>query len=143
MCHYAKADLTSVAEHYEFGKNWADFAARLSESLIVEAEKGTVKLLRADELVGRTFLDVGCGSRLHSLAALRLGVRRVMATDIDPDSVETTRAVLSQYAGSSNWSVRVQSVFDLPPDETYYVVYSWGSCTIPATCIAQFVLLLH
>ena len=126
MVKSSEADLTSVAEHYEFGKNWADFAARLSESSIAEAEKGMVKLLHADELVGRTFLDIGCGSGLHSLAALRLGVRSVMATDIDPDSVETTRTVLSRYAGSSNWSVRVQSVFDLRPDQTYDVVYSWG-----------------
>lgn len=36
--------------------------------------------------------DVGCGSGVLSLAAVRLGARRVMAIDTDPLAVEATRA---------------------------------------------------
>ncbi|MGH7073375.1 MAG: class I SAM-dependent methyltransferase, partial [Stellaceae bacterium] len=79
------------------------------------------------DISGRTFLDIGCGSGLSSLAALRLGATRVLATDIDENSVKTTRSVLSRYAPNGNWSVMECSVFELTPDdERFDVVYSWG-----------------
>ena len=37
-------------------------------------------------------LDVGCGSGILSIAAARLGARRVLAVDVDPIAVEATRA---------------------------------------------------
>jgi ribosomal protein L11 methyltransferase len=48
-----------------------------------------------DELIGASppsaFLDVGCGSGILSIAALRLGVPRAVALDIDPLAAESTR----------------------------------------------------
>jgi 2-polyprenyl-6-hydroxyphenyl methylase/3-demethylubiquinone-9 3-methyltransferase len=58
------------------------------------AEHG--KLLQGEDLVGKRLLDIGCGSGIHSLAALRLDATEVLALDLDPDSVETTRAVLAR-----------------------------------------------
>lgn len=40
---------------------------------------------------GDVVLDVGCGSGILGLAALLLGAARVVATDVDPDSIEVTR----------------------------------------------------
>jgi ribosomal protein L11 methylase PrmA len=40
---------------------------------------------------GERVLDVGCGSGVLGLAALRLGAGRVVAADIDPVAVEATR----------------------------------------------------
>jgi ribosomal protein L11 methyltransferase len=48
--------------------------------------------------VGDTVLDLGAGSGILSAAALRLGVRRVFACDIDPDSAATARANLQRDA---------------------------------------------
>lgn len=59
-----------------------------------EAEVGLLRLMGGERLEGKRFLDIGSGSGLHSLAALRLGAREVLAVDIDADSVATTRAVL-------------------------------------------------
>lgn len=39
---------------------------------------------------GQTMFDVGCGSGILSIAALRLGAERVIAVDIDPASVESS-----------------------------------------------------
>ena len=39
-----------------------------------------------------TILDVGCGSGILALAALRLGAQRAIALDTDPLAVEATRA---------------------------------------------------
>jgi SAM-dependent methyltransferase len=79
-------------------------------------------------LVGKTFLDIGCGSGIHALAAVRLGAAAVLATDIDPDSVATARRMLSTHAAGGRWEVREVSVFDLKAEALghFDVVYSWG-----------------
>jgi ribosomal protein L11 methyltransferase len=43
-------------------------------------------------LPGGRVLDVGCGSGILSIAAVRLGARGVTAVDIDPIAIEATRA---------------------------------------------------
>jgi ribosomal protein L11 methyltransferase len=41
---------------------------------------------------GETVLDYGCGSGILAIAALKLGARRVVGVDIDPDAVATAQA---------------------------------------------------
>jgi 2-polyprenyl-6-hydroxyphenyl methylase/3-demethylubiquinone-9 3-methyltransferase len=120
-------DLTQLDGHFEFGQNWSEFARTVDERAIAEAERGLRKLFPDDELKGRTFLDIGCGSGLHGAAALRLGAAHVTAIDLDPKAVATTRAVLSRLAAGRPWQADVQSVFALPPEPRYDVVYAWGA----------------
>jgi len=47
--------------------------------------------LLATGLRGGSLLDVGCGSGVLSIAAVRLGFAPVLAVDVDPVAVETTR----------------------------------------------------
>ena len=121
-------DLTQLGAHFAFGDNWARYAEAISEREIDQAVRGLKRLLATDSLVGRTFLDIGCGSGLHSLAALRLGATRVSACDIDPISVRTTEAVLQQFAPSASYEINERSVFALDPRALgkFDVVYSWG-----------------
>lgn len=113
-------------QHFAFGKNWASFAEKISEQHIMEAERGMVRLLEEDALKGKSFLDIGCGSGIHSLAALRLGASRVVALDYDIDSVRTTQELLCKYApAGSQYEVSEGSVFSLP-SEHFDIVYSWG-----------------
>ena len=121
-------DLIQADSHFAFGKNWAAYAGRITLHEIEEAERGLAKLL-GDRLDGHRLLDIGCGSGLHALAALRLGAREVVAMDIDADSVATTRAVLAQWWAGSNWRAEERSVFDLTPETMggpFDIVYSWG-----------------
>jgi SAM-dependent methyltransferase len=115
-------------DRFEFGKNWESFSHLLDEDRIFNAQARLTSFLGLPDLSGRTFLDIGCGSGLHSLAALRLGAARVVAIDIDPDSVATSRSVLSSLWNQSNWSIQQTSVFDLPTQSfgQFDVVYSWG-----------------
>ena len=41
---------------------------------------------------GETVLDYGCGSGILAIAALKLGARRAVGVDIEPDAVATARA---------------------------------------------------
>ncbi len=120
-------DPTDVRTHFAFGRNWASYANLIGEAEITEAVKSLRRLSGAD-LTGRSFLDIGCGSGLHSLAAIRLGASRVVALDIDDDSVATTTAVLGRFAAGAAYSVERRSVFDVTPEALgdFDVVYSWG-----------------
>ena len=120
---------SELASHFEFGKNWSSYSGLIDEEKVAEAIRGLERLAGAGGLVGKSFLDVGCGSGLHSLAALKLGAARVMGVDLDPHSVATTREVLSKLAPPQTWDVREQSVFAITPQEIgqFDVVYAWGS----------------
>ncbi|HEY8052854.1 MAG TPA: class I SAM-dependent methyltransferase [Steroidobacteraceae bacterium] len=113
--------------HFSFGKNWARYATGVGQ---VEIEEATAALQRlvGGSLAGKTFLDIGCGSGIHALAALRLGASTVLALDIDPDSVATARRMLEAHAPGARWEVREVSVFAVNPGTvgSFDVVYSWG-----------------
>jgi 2-polyprenyl-6-hydroxyphenyl methylase/3-demethylubiquinone-9 3-methyltransferase len=121
------SDLKGIDSHFAFGENWASYAALVDRLQIEEAKKGLLRLVPAQDLAGKSFLDIGCGSGLHSLAALELGAQPVLAIDLDPNSVATTRSVLSKNAPLSDWTVQTRSVFDLDPAQgAFDVAYSWG-----------------
>src|SRR6476659_9303866 len=79
-------------ERFEFGQNWSQFLASADDERIQQAEKSLREMLEVDSLEGKTFLDIGSGSGLFSLAARRLGAR-VHSFDFDPKSVACTRAL--------------------------------------------------
>jgi 2-polyprenyl-6-hydroxyphenyl methylase/3-demethylubiquinone-9 3-methyltransferase len=119
--------LTDRESHFEFGQNWRDYAKTIDRARIASAVEGLQKLFPSG-LSDKSFLDIGCGSGLHSLAALSLGASSVLATDIDENSVSTTRAVLSGHFPEARWTAEAKSIFDMAPQQigTYDVVYSWG-----------------
>jgi 2-polyprenyl-6-hydroxyphenyl methylase/3-demethylubiquinone-9 3-methyltransferase len=120
--------LTDRHSHFEFGENWRDYAKSIDGRRIEAAISGLRKLF-PDGLAGRSFLDIGCGSGLHALAAFELGAKSVLAIDIDENSVAATRETLSRFAKDKTWDTKVVSVFDATPEKLgkkFDVVYSWG-----------------
>lgn len=120
--------LTRVEAHFAFGDNWASYARSISEKEIAEAINGLRRLLGGGDLAKKRFLDVGSGSGIHSLAALHLGAKEVVAVDLDANSVSTTRQLLDGHFPHGNYQIKELSVFDLDPadDGRFDVVYSWG-----------------
>src|SRR5262245_49739774 len=120
-------DLLRQESHFEFGKNWESYSNLISDEQVAEAVAGLRRLAGGD-LSGKRFLDIGCGSGLHALAALRLGASEVVAIDIDGNSVATTRKVLQRYADGKSWQAFEKSVFEADVGQlgTFDVVYSWG-----------------
>jgi len=121
-------DLTSKDKHFAFGKNWLEYADKIDDSRIQQAMCDLQRLNNGASFDGKSFLDIGCGSGIHALAALRLGAARVACVDIDDDSVKATKLTLDRYAPDSEVIVTVESIFDMCPEEhgRYDVVYSWG-----------------
>jgi 2-polyprenyl-6-hydroxyphenyl methylase/3-demethylubiquinone-9 3-methyltransferase len=119
--------LTDRKTHFEFGENWKNYSKTIDQKRIDSAKEGVRKLF-PEGLEGKAFLDIGCGSGLHSLAALSLGAASVTAIDIDENSVGTTRTLLTKYAPDLKWAASVASVFEASPDQLgkFDVVYSWG-----------------
>jgi 2-polyprenyl-6-hydroxyphenyl methylase/3-demethylubiquinone-9 3-methyltransferase len=119
----------AAGERFAFGENWQRFLAGLSETRILRAEDSLRSMLEVPELRGKTFLDIGCGSGLFSLAARRLGAR-VHSFDYDPQSVACARELHERYfSQDTDWSVEQGSVLDsgyLERLGSFDVVYSWG-----------------
>lgn len=111
---------------YDFGRNWREFSEGLTDSAIGHAKADFLRLV--GDPSGKTLLDIGSGSGLHSLSALLLGARSVTAFDYDGDSVETTRQILTRHGGGGDWSARRGDILDPGPIPAgpYDIVYSWG-----------------
>lgn len=116
-------------QRFAFGKNWSRFLKYLTEDRILEAEKSLVDNLGLQDLKGKTFLDVGSGSGLFSLAAHRLGAT-VFSFDYNQDSVNCTQSLKENYGNKDQaWSVQQGSVLDrafLKQFGQVDIVYSWG-----------------
>jgi len=119
----------SAGKRFEFGRNWSRFLVLLDEERIRTAEDSLREMLRVEDLVGRSFLDIGSGSGLFSLAARRLGAR-VRSFDFDTHSVECTEELKRRYfAQDTSWTVEAGSVLDesyMARLGSFDVVYSWG-----------------
>ncbi len=116
-------------ERFEFGKNWQSFVAVLNDERIAEAARAICDFLGVEDLVGRTFLDVGSGSGLSSLAARQLGAR-VRSFDYDTGSVDCTRELKRRYyPGDAGWDVEQGSILDrryLDGLGRFDVCHAWG-----------------
>ncbi|MFT3735727.1 MAG: class I SAM-dependent methyltransferase [Rhodocyclaceae bacterium] len=115
---------------FGFGANWADYIDKnFSDERVEISRKHLLGFLKLDDLTGKTFLDIGCGSGLHSLAAWRSGAARVVSFDYDSNSVATTKKLRELSGSPENWTVMQGSVLDekfvdmLPKAD---IVYSWG-----------------
>lgn len=119
--------MKSTPERFAFGKNWTSFLSNVSESHISAAAEKLQSLV--GDLRGKAFLDIGSGSGIHSLAAVRLGASRVHSFDYDRDSVNCSAELKRRFAPSATWKVEQGSALDedyLKSLGKFDVVYSWG-----------------
>ena len=120
----------SSPPRFGFGRNWQNFLSVVDDARIVAAETSVRELLGVSTLEGKTFLDIGCGSGLFSLAAARLGAARVHSFDYDTDSVGATLALSQRTAPPGvAWTIERGDVLSedyLASLGKFDVVYSWG-----------------
>jgi SAM-dependent methyltransferase len=126
MFHVATAEEPPI-ERFQFGENWTRFLSVVDENRIAEATARLSELL--GDISGKSFLDVGSGSGIHSLAALRLGASRVLSFDCDTKSVACTAELKRRFAPMANWQVETGSALDeqyLRSLGPFDIVYAWG-----------------
>jgi len=114
---------------FKFGKNWKNFIGTLSDDRVRLAMESVKQLLGVENLAGKSFIDIGCGSGIFSLAALKLGASRVVSIDYDNDSVSCARFLNDKYGPFNNWTIMQGSILNKPMIESlgkFDVVYSWG-----------------
>jgi 2-polyprenyl-3-methyl-5-hydroxy-6-metoxy-1,4-benzoquinol methylase len=119
----------SARLRFRFGENWSKFLKTISDDRISQAKRSLIEMLGIEDLQGMSFLDIGSGSGLFSLAARLLGAQ-VFSFDYDHASVECARVLKAKYFPDDlNWKIQAGSVLDLPYLERlgkFDVVYSWG-----------------
>ncbi len=131
MSEIALQHQTEVAsgERFEFGKNWSAFLSVLDDERIAKAEESLKEMLECDSLEGKTFLDIGSGSGLFSLAARRLDAK-VHSFDFDSNSFACTQELRNRYfPNDQNWRVEQGSALDAEYVRSlgkFDIVYSWG-----------------
>lgn len=115
---------------FEFGKNWEKFLGRGDiQEQVKEAEKSLQDWLDVQDLQSKSFLDIGSGSGLFSLAAKNMGAK-VYSFDYDKDSVSCTQYLKDKfYQNDTQWQVERGDVLDreyLSKFDKFDIVYSWG-----------------
>ncbi|MDD5439677.1 MAG: 50S ribosomal protein L11 methyltransferase [Candidatus Omnitrophica bacterium] len=116
---------------FGFGENWEAFSKAIGKDNFAEAERSLAELI--PDIAGKSFLDIGCGSGLFSIAAARLGASPVLGIDRDPLCIKVSRENLKRFAGGHITSspdtvtFKVGSILEWPGDQVRYdIVYSWG-----------------
>ncbi len=116
-------------ERFDFGENWTKYSTLIDPARIAEAEQSLVTMFQVSDLIGKSFLDVGCGSGIFSLAAKNLGAE-VFSFDVDLNSVSCTRELkISHHKNDDNWKIKSGSVLDqefIREVGQYDFVYCWG-----------------
>lgn len=114
---------------FSFGRNWRAFLEQLDKERIIEAERSIQELTGLARMDEMSFIDVGSGSGLFSLAARRLGAK-VVSFDYDEDSVASTQMLRDRYCpGDASWKIERGSILDLAFVKQlglFDIVYSWG-----------------
>jgi 2-polyprenyl-6-hydroxyphenyl methylase/3-demethylubiquinone-9 3-methyltransferase len=119
-----------MSRGFSFGRNWDRYVrVHFDDERVEISRRHILDFLGTPDLVGKSFLDVGCGSGIHSLAAFRSGASRVISLDVDPFSVKATKWVRGKSGSPPAWEVLEGSILDpdfvsrLAPAD---IVYSWG-----------------
>lgn len=116
-------------ERFAFGENWKSFLSTLNESRIKEAKQSLRTMLELEDLSGKSFLDIGCGSGLLSLVARQLGAE-VHSFDYDPQSVACAQELKRRFFPHDDlWQIEEGSALDkeyLQSIGQFDIVYSWG-----------------
>lgn len=115
---------------FGFGKNWEKFIKNhFSEERVQISKNHILDFLGMDNLSGKSFLDVGCGSGIHSYAILKAGASRIVSFDYDSDAVTTTRMLKKHSGDPENWEIMQGSILDtqfISKLSAADIVYAWG-----------------
>jgi 2-polyprenyl-3-methyl-5-hydroxy-6-metoxy-1,4-benzoquinol methylase len=119
-----------MQDRFQFGKNWANYLAQLSEEHLQKAQSSFESFTGLKDLKGQRFLDIGCGSGVHSWVAFRMGASEIVSFDYDADSVGTCAHLKEERAPQATaWQVLQGDILNSGFVKSlghFQYVYSWG-----------------
>ncbi|MCM8768790.1 MAG: class I SAM-dependent methyltransferase [Candidatus Omnitrophica bacterium] len=114
---------------FAFGQNWLSFLRCLDDERIKVACESLQEFLQVVGWQEKTFLDIGCGSGLFSLAARKLGAK-VHSFDCDQEAIACTEFLKDRFfPGDPDWKIEVGSITDqsfVSRLGQFDIVYAWG-----------------
>jgi len=117
---------------FDFGSNWKSFSQKKLDADRIKAAMESLQFLfKKESFEGLSFLDIGCGSGLFSIAAHRLGAKKVLGLDINPLCISVSKSNADFFKCLPD-SVFFQqmSILDSTSLEKlggFDIVYAWGS----------------
>lgn len=111
---------------FKFGKNWENYSDKINKKNIIDSLNDLKFLLRKIPFKkGFSFIDIGCGSGVHSIAASKLGFK-VTSTDRDKICVKTTKRNYLKFHNFANNRVFQDNILNSKITKKFDIVYSWG-----------------
>ena len=111
---------------FKFGKNWENYSDKINRKNIMDSLNDLKFQLRKIPFKkGFSFIDIGCGSGVHSIAASKLGFK-VTSTDRDKICVKTTKRNYLKFHNFANNRVFQDNILNSKITEKFDIVYSWG-----------------
>jgi 2-polyprenyl-6-hydroxyphenyl methylase/3-demethylubiquinone-9 3-methyltransferase len=117
---------------FTFGDNWQRFSTSLDADRLAEAQASLYELVEPDWLRGRSFIDIGAGSGLFSIAAVKAGAHPVIAIDRDERCVAVAQHNAMRFLDPNEIpALQIRFGDILQPDglgnSTFDIVHAWGS----------------
>jgi 2-polyprenyl-3-methyl-5-hydroxy-6-metoxy-1,4-benzoquinol methylase len=116
---------------FNFGNNWLSFSEnRLDEHSLHTAIQSLKSLTGLDNFKDISFLDVGCGSGLFSIAAHQLGAKKVVGLDVNSTCILASKRNSLHFLIYDGVDFLEGSILDRSYIEKlghFEIVYAWGS----------------
>lgn len=113
---------------FEFGNNWLNYSKEINNKKITSSRKRLEEMLPID-IKNNTFIDIGCGSGIHSLSAILSGAT-VFSFDYDSNSVLSSKNLRKKmHISEGLWKIEQGDILDenyIRTLDKYDIVYSWG-----------------
>lgn len=114
---------------FSFGSNWQAYLRAADSEAFSQSRADIVAWLGEGGVSGRSVVDVGSGSGIHSLGFVEGDARRLVSFDYDLASVDATRSLWRRAGSPSHWTVTQGSILDdafISGLGQFDIVYSWG-----------------
>lgn len=113
---------------FSFGENWLRYIKTFNKENLREVRLSLQELLEVKSLKGKSFIDIGCGSGVFSLAAIDMNAQEVISLDNDQKSVEACN-IIKRRNNAKHWFILKGSILDkdfLNNLGKADIVYAWG-----------------
>ena len=120
-----------MTNSFDFGANWLDFSQSvLDQDRLAQACDSLENLFGPSYLKGKSFIDVGSGTGLFSLAAKKNGADSVVGLDINPTCIAVAKQNALRFGLQNEphfYQINILDTAQVSKLSPADIVYAWGS----------------